>query len=101
LSALGLVCLVVADRATGGSADKTMMTGKMPRGASHQCALDASFGLGWCCYGEKRDRNRGAPKNLIHLLLLGNRSRTPIAAKNSRPPQKVPNECLAKQTATG
>jgi hypothetical protein len=89
LSALGLVCLVVADRATGGSADKTMMTGKMPRGASHQCALDASFGLGWCCYGEKRDRNRGAPKNLIHLFaprkpIEGRGKELPAAAKSSK-----------------
>jgi hypothetical protein len=91
LSALGLVCLVVADRATGGRADKTMMTGKMPRGASHQCALDASFGLGWRCYGEKRDRNRGAPKNLIHLFAPGkpiedtDRSKElPAAAKSSK-----------------
>jgi hypothetical protein len=76
LSALGLVCLVVADRATGGSADKAMMAGKMPCSAAHQCAFNAPFGLGWCRYGDKCDRNRGASKNLVHLLLP--------AAKTSR-----------------
>jgi hypothetical protein len=71
LSVLGLVCLVVADRATGGSADKAVMTGKMPCGAAHQSALYAPFGLGRCRYGDKYDCNRGASKSLVHLLLLG------------------------------
>jgi hypothetical protein len=71
LSILGLVCLVVADCTTCGSADEAMMTGKMPRGAAHQSALNAPFGLGRCRYGDKCDRNRGASKSLVHLLLLG------------------------------
>jgi hypothetical protein len=61
---------VVADRATGGSADEAMMTGKMPCGATHQGAFDAPFGLGRCRYGDKCDRNRGESKSLVHLLLL-------------------------------
>jgi hypothetical protein len=71
LSVLGLVCLVVADCATSGSADEAMMTGKMPSGAAHQSAFNAPFGLGRCRYGDKCDRYRGASKSLVHLLLLG------------------------------
>jgi hypothetical protein len=70
LSVLRLVRLVVADGATGGSADKAMMTGKMPCSAAHQGALDAPFGISWYCYGDERDRNRGASKCLVHTLLL-------------------------------
>jgi hypothetical protein len=71
LSVLGLVCLVVADGATCGSTENTMMTGKMPCSAPHQGAFNAPFGLCWCRYGEKCDRNRGASKSLVHLLLPG------------------------------
>jgi hypothetical protein len=86
---------MVADRATGGGADKTMMTGKMPRGASHQRALDASFGVGWCGYGKNRNRNRGAPKNPIHLLAPGKRIEDTDRPEQLPAAAKVPNECRA------
>jgi hypothetical protein len=57
---------VVADDATCGSAENAMMTSNMPCNASHQCAFDAPFGLGWCRYGDKCDCNRGASKSLVH-----------------------------------
>jgi hypothetical protein len=67
LSVLGLVCFVVANSATCGSTENAMMTGKMPCGAAHQGAFNASFGLGWRRYGDKCDCNRGASKSLFHL----------------------------------
>jgi hypothetical protein len=47
---------VAADGATCRSAENAMTTGKVPRSADHLGAFDAPFGLGWCRYGDKRDR---------------------------------------------
>jgi hypothetical protein len=87
LSVLGLVRLVVADDATCGSAENAMMTGQMPGSAAHQGAFNAPFGFGWCRYGDKYDRNRGASKNLVHLCsqLLNHRGddKTALPTKSS------------------
>jgi hypothetical protein len=47
------------------------MTGKMPRSAAKQSALDAPFGLGRCRYrySDKCDHNRGTSKYLVRSLL--------------------------------
>jgi hypothetical protein len=44
---------VVTDYAPGGGAEDTMMTGKMTGSTTYQCPLDAAFGIGGCCDGEK------------------------------------------------
>jgi hypothetical protein len=41
---------MMADDATRSSAEGTMVTRKMTGNATHQGALDAPFGFGWCRY---------------------------------------------------
>jgi hypothetical protein len=44
---------VVTDDATRGSAEDTVVTGKMTGSAAHQGALNAPFGVGRGCDGDK------------------------------------------------
>jgi hypothetical protein len=87
---------MAADDAARGSAEDAMITGKVPRSAAHQRALDAAFGIGRRRYGDKCNRNRGAFKSLEVLfifLLLGNRSRNGSGRPlNAAAAEKVPGE---------
>src|SRR5271169_882147 len=65
LSVLAFVCLVVADCASCGSTDETMMTGKMSCGAAHQSALDAPFGLAGAVTATSAIAIRAHPKVLL------------------------------------
>jgi hypothetical protein len=66
ISARGLIGFMAADYAARGSAEDAMMTGKVPRGAAHQRAFDAAFGIGRQRYANERKRYRGASKHLLH-----------------------------------
>jgi len=44
---------MVTDYAAGGSAENTMVTGKMTGSATYQCPLDAAFGIRRYCDREK------------------------------------------------
>jgi hypothetical protein len=60
---------VVTDGATCRGAENAMVAGKMPRHSTHNGALDAAFGLGWCRYSDEYHRNCGVFEDLFHDLL--------------------------------
>jgi hypothetical protein len=67
----GFVGLVAADDAARGGAEDTVMTGKVPRGAAHQRAFDAAFGIGRQRQANESKRYRGASEHLLlHQSLL-------------------------------
>jgi hypothetical protein len=79
---------MVADGATCGSTENAMMTRKMPCNAAHQGAFNTAFSVGWCRYGDKCYRDRGASKGLDHLVLLS--AKTSRSSSNNTGDQKVP-----------